>query len=146
MTDKLTQQQVQELAVRYQQYQYQAEAMAQQMNMVNVTVQEVETALTTITVLKEEPAGRETLVPIGFGSFVSATLTSPDKVVIGIGAGVSVEKNVDDAKVLLEKRKDELTKYYETLGSTVTKLTQEMQKIQAVLEKEVQPQQPMRAE
>lgn len=146
MTDKLTQQQVQELAVRYQQYQYQAEAIAQQMNMVNVTVQEVETALTTITVLKEEPAGRETLVPIGFGSFVSATLTSPDKVVIGIGAGVSVEKNVDDAKVLLEKRKDELTKYYETLGSTVTKLTQEMQKIQAVLEKEVQPQQPMRAE
>lgn len=146
MNDKLTQQQLQELSVRYQQFQYQGETIAQQMNMVQMTIKDVETALTTITALKGEPAGKETLVPIGFSSFVNATLTNPDKVVIGIGAGVSVEKKTDDAKILLEKRKEELTKYYEQLNQTLSKLAQEMQTIQKLVQKHEQSQEPMRAQ
>ena len=146
MIDKLTPQQLQELGAKHQQYQYQAESVAQQMNMVQLTVKEVETALTTIAALKDEPAGKETLVPIGFGSFVSATLTNPGKVVIGIGAGVSVEKKVDDAKVLLEKRKDELSKYNEQLNTTLTRLGQELENIEKIAQKHEQSQQPMRAE
>jgi prefoldin alpha subunit len=143
---KLTQQQLQELAARHQQYQYQGEAIAQQMNMVKITIKDVETALTTITSLKDETAGKEILVPIGFSSFVNATLTSPDKVVIGVGAGVSVEKKTDDAKAFLEKRKDELNKYYEQLNNAFGKLAGEMQNIEKVLRSHTQPQQPMRAE
>ena len=143
---KLTQQQVQELAVRHQQYQYQAEAIAQQMNMVRVTIRDLEAALTTVTDLKGESAGKEMLVPIGFGSFVNATLTSTDKIVIGIGAGVSIEKNIDDAKAFLEKRKDELTKYTEQLSSAFTKLTGEMANIERLVQSHEQSQVPMRAE
>ncbi len=143
----LTQQQIQELAARHQQYQYQAESLAQQMNVVQLTIKDVETALITITALKDEPAGKETLVPIGFSSFVSATLTSPDKVVIGIGAGVSVEKNVDDAKTFLDKRKEELIKYHEKLSNAVTKIASEMQTIEKIAQRyEQSRQQPMRAE
>lgn len=150
--DKLTQEQLQELAIRHQQYQYQAESIAQQMNMVKITIKDIETALTTVAALKDETAGREVLVPIGFGSFVNATLTSPDKVVIGIGAGVSVEKKTDDAKTLLEKRKDELTKYHDQLNNAFTRLAGEMQNIERVLQRQAQVQQqmqsrqPMRAE
>jgi len=151
MSGELTQQQLQEMAARHQQYQYQAETLAQQMNMVQMTIKDVDTALITIEALKGEPAGKETLVPIGFGSFVSATLTNPDKVVIGIGAGVSVEKKIDDAKVLLEKRKDELTKYGEQLNGTLAKIAQELQNIEKVAQRyqqsaQQQVQQPMRAE
>ena len=145
--DKLTQQQFQELAVRHQQYQYQAEGIAQQLNMLKITIRDLETALTTITDLKDETAGKDMLVPIGFGSFVNATLTNPDKVVIGIGAGVSVEKKVDEAKVLLEKRKDELMKYSEQMNNTLTKLIQEIQNIERIAQRQEQStQQPMRAE
>jgi prefoldin alpha subunit len=144
---KLTQQQLQDMAARHQQYQYQGEAIAQQLNMVKLTIKDVETALTTITSLKDETAGKEILVPIGFSSFVNATLTSPDKVVIGIGAGVSVEKKTDDAKTFLEKRKDELNKYYEQLNNALGKLAGEMQNIEKVLQQsQAQPQQPMHAE
>ncbi|VVB84415.1 Prefoldin subunit alpha [uncultured archaeon] len=151
MSGELTQQQLQEMASRHQQYQYQAESLAQQMNMVQMTIKDVDTALITIEALKDEPAGKETLVPIGFGSFVNATLTSPDKVVIGIGAGVSVEKKIDDAKVLLEKRKDELTKYNEQLNGTLAKIAQELQNIEKVAQRYQQShqqaqQQPMHAE
>ncbi len=150
MSDVLTQQQLTELAQRHQLHQYQAEALAQQISMVNATIKDVETALTTIAALKGEQPGKETLVPIGFGSFVKASLSSPDKVVVGIGAGVSVEKNTDDAKAFLEKRKDELTKYREQLNETIAKIAQELQNIQRLVQKHQQAQQkaqqPMRAE
>ena len=145
----LTQQQLQELAGMHQQYQYQAEAIGQQMNMLKLTLKDLETALATITALKDETAGKETLVPIGFGSFVNATLTSTDKVVIGIGAGVSVEKKTEDAKVFLEKRKEELTKYFEQMNNAFAKLAEEMQSIEMTVQKQQQQQQsrtPMRAE
>ena len=144
--EKLTPQQVQALSERFQQFQYQAESIAQQLNVLQITIRDLETALITITALKDEPAGKETLVPIGFGSFVNATLTNPEKVVIGIGAGVSVEKKIDEAKALLEKRKGELTKYQEQMNGTLEKLGSEMQNIQKIAQKHQQTQQPMQAE
>lgn len=138
MTDALTKQQLAELAEKHQIYQYQAESIAQQVNMVKVTIKDVETALTTITSLKDEPEGKETLVPIGFGSFVKATLADTGKVVVGIGAGVSVEKKTEDAKAFLEKRKDELNKYLEQLNSTLAKIAQELQNIQSLVQKHQQ--------
>ena len=144
--EKLTQQQVQDLAGRHQQYQYQAESLSQQMNMVQMTIRDVETAIITITSLKGESPGKETLVPIGFNSFIKATITNTDKVVIGVGAGVSIEKKIDDAKTFLEKRKDELIKYNEKLTDAVSKLAQEMRNIENIVQNFERSQQPMKAE
>ncbi len=149
MSGVLTQQQLEVLSEKHEVYQYQAESLAQQINMVKLTIRDVETALTTITALKDEPAGKETLVPVGFGSFVKATLTSTDTVVVGVGAGVSVEKNIDDAKSFLEKKKEELNKYLEQLNGTISKIGQELQNIQKLVQKHQQAhqaQQPMHAQ
>jgi prefoldin alpha subunit len=139
----LTQQQLQELAGRHQQYQYQAEAIGQQINMLKMTLKDLETALETITALKDESGGKETLVPIGFGSFFNATLASTEKVVIGIGAGVSVEKKTEDAKVFLEKRKEELTKYFEHMTGAYAKIAEEMQNIEKTVQMQQQSKTPM---
>jgi len=146
MSGVLNKQQLAELSEKHQVYQYQAESVAQQINMVKITIKDVETALTTITALKDESPGVETLVPIGFSSFVKANLANTDTIVVGIGAGVSVEKKIDDARSFLEKRKDELTKYYEQLNNTIAKLGQELQNIEKIVQKHQQSQQPMRAE
>ena len=146
MSGALTQEQLSELSEKHQVFQYQAEAIAQQINMVKITIKDVETALTTITALKDETPGKETLVPIGFGSFVKANLVNPDTIVVGIGAGVSIEKKIDDAKSFLEKRKDELIKYYDQLNNTIAKLGQELQNIEKMVQKHQQAQQPMRAQ
>ncbi len=142
----MTPQQLQELIGQHQQYQYQAEAIGQQLNMLKMTLNDLETALTTINALKDESAGKETLVPIGFGSFVNATLANTDKVVIGIGAGVSVEKKTEDAKVFLEKRKEELTKYFEHMNSAFAKIAEEMQKIEKTVQMQQQSRKPVSAE
>ncbi len=149
MSGSLTQEQLKDLSEKHQVYQYQAEVIAQQLNMVKITIKDVDTALITITALKDESPGEETLVPIGFGSFVKANLVNPDTIIVGIGAGVSVEKKIDDAKSFLEKRKDELTQYYEQLNNSISKLAQELQNIEKAVQKHQQsqqPQQPMHAE
>ncbi len=146
MSGVLNQQQLAELSEKHQVYQYQAESIAQQINMVKLTIKDVETALITITALKDEPSGIETLVPIGFGSFVKANLVNTDTIVVGIGAGVSIEKKIEDAKSVLEKRKDELAKYHEQLNNTISKLAQELQNIEKTVQKHQQSQKPMKAE
>jgi prefoldin alpha subunit len=146
MSGALTQQQLEELSQKHQVYKHQAESISQQINVVGMTIKDVETALITITTLKDETAGVETLVPIGFGSFVKANLANTDTIVVGIGAGVSVEKKIDDAKSFLERKKNELTKYQEQLNNTIAKLAQELQNIEKSALKHQQSQQPVRAE
>ena len=148
MSGVLDNQKLAELSEKHQVYRYQAESLAQQINMVNITIKDVETALVTITALKDEHAEKEILVPIGFGSFVKASLLDAENIVVGIGAGVSVEKKIDDAKSFLEKRKDELVKYHEQLNSTIIKIGQEIQNIEKNVQKHQQAQQrqqPMNA-
>ena len=42
--------------------------------------------------------------------YVKAKLANPDKVVVGLGAGVSVEKTLQEAKAIVKERLDELQK------------------------------------
>jgi prefoldin alpha subunit len=48
------------------------------------------------------------LVPIGGSSYVKVKLADPNKIIVGMGSGVSVEKPLADAKATLKERLDEL--------------------------------------
>ncbi len=50
------------------------------------------------------------LVPIGGSSYIKVKLADTSKVIIGVGAGVSVEKTLSEAKSTLKERLDELEK------------------------------------
>ena len=50
------------------------------------------------------------LVPIGGSSYVKVKLADSNKIIIGLGAGVSVEKTLPEAKATLKERLDELEK------------------------------------
>jgi prefoldin alpha subunit len=60
--------------------------------------------------VEKEKEDAELLVPIGGSSYVKAKLANPDKVVVGLGAGVSVEKTLQEAKAIVKERLDELEK------------------------------------
>jgi len=59
MSGALTQQQLAELSEKHQVYKHQAESISQQINVVGITIKDVETALITITTLKDESAGQK---------------------------------------------------------------------------------------
>ncbi len=50
----------------------------------------------------------ETLVPVGTGVFVKTKISSNDKIVLNIGAGVAIEKDKDSAINFLESRIKEI--------------------------------------
>lgn len=55
-----------------------------------------------------EKSDSETLVPVGMGTYVKTKISSADKVVLNIGAGVALEKTSDAAINYLEARIKEI--------------------------------------
>ena len=87
-----------------------AETLQQRISMVNAAMTDLTYASITLEGVEKEKENAELLVPIGGGSYVKAQLTNSDKVIIGMGAGVSIEKPVSEAKAILKERLDELGK------------------------------------
>ena len=87
-----------------------AETLQQRISMLNAAMTDLTYASMTLEGVEKEKENSELLVPIGGSSYVKAKLTNSDKVIIGMGAGVSIEKPVSEAKVILKERLDELGK------------------------------------
>ncbi len=87
-----------------------AEALQQRISMVNAAITDLSYANATLDGIEKEKENAEMLVPIGGSSYVKVKLVDSDKVLINLGSGVSVEKNIAEAKVTLKERLDELEK------------------------------------
>ena len=87
-----------------------AETLQQRISMVNAAMTDLTYASMTLEGVEKEKENSDLLVPIGGSSYVKAKLTNSDKVIVGMGAGVSIEKPVSEAKALLKERLDELGK------------------------------------
>jgi len=70
-------------------------------------LREATSAIESIKSLKENE-NSESLVPIGMGTYVQSKISSKDKVVLNIGAGVAMEKDTDAAINYLEARIKEI--------------------------------------
>ena len=93
-----------------------AEALQSRVNLVNAALTELRVAGMTLGGLEKEKKDAQLFVPIGGGSYVKAKLGSADKVVVGIGADVAVERTMKEAKENLENRIAELEKTRTSLG------------------------------
>jgi prefoldin alpha subunit len=129
--------QIRELISRIQVNQQRMEALQQQANLVQMSLNDLDNALKALATLDGKGEGQELLVPIGAGSFVHAKMADPDKVIIGLGAGVSVEKSFSDSKGIIQSRRTELEKVLletsgvmEQVGAELGRLQQEAQKYQ----------------
>jgi prefoldin alpha subunit len=87
-----------------------AEALQQRISMVNAALTDISYANMTLDGIEKEKENSELLIPIGGSSYVRMKLADPNKVIIGVGAGVSVEKTLPEAKAALKERLDELEK------------------------------------
>lgn len=103
------------LAVELQVLEGTAEALQSRINLVNAALTELMVANATLEGLEKEGKGAPLFVPIGGGSYVKASLESVDTVIVGIGAGVAVERTIKEARENLENRVAELEKTRDTL-------------------------------
>jgi prefoldin alpha subunit len=70
-------------------------------------IREAASAIQSIKAINEQPES-STLVPMGMGSFVKANISSKEKLILNLGAGVAVEKDKDAAINYLESRLKEM--------------------------------------
>jgi prefoldin alpha subunit len=103
-----------------------AEALQQRISMVNAAITDLTYANATLDGIEQEKENAEMLVPIGGSSYVKVKLADPDKVIVGLGAGVSSEKTLAEAKVTLKERLDELEK---TMNSAQQQFSQVAERI-----------------
>ncbi len=132
--------QVRQLLAAYQQYQAQAEAIARQIGLTQITAEGLDRAVAAVDALEKAEEGQEMLVPIGSGSFVHGKLASKERVVLNVGAGVSIEKTAAQARESLKARRAEVAEGSKRLNEVLSKIDQQMQMVQAQLAKfEQQP-------
>ena len=103
-----------------------ADALQQRISLVNSALTDISYANMSLDGIEKEKDNSELLVPIGGSSYVKAKIADTNKVIIGLGSGVSVEKTLPEAKVMLKERQDELEK---TLNSAQQQFTQVAERI-----------------
>ena len=103
-----------------------AETLQQRMSMINAALTDLTYANATLDGLETEKENTEMLVPIGGSSYMKVKLASPDKVIVGLGAGISVEKTLVDAKMTLKGRLEDLEK---TMNSAQQQFSQVAERI-----------------
>jgi prefoldin alpha subunit len=103
-------QELQKLSMELRYFEQTAENLQQRLGMLNAAVSDLSYASMTLENMEKEKENAELMVPIGGGNYISAKLATPDKVVVSLGAGVSIEKTLTEAKAIVKERIDELQK------------------------------------
>jgi prefoldin alpha subunit len=105
-----------------------AETLQQRMGMMNAAITDLTYANMTLEGIEQEKENAELLVPIGGNSYIKVKLANPDKVVVGMGAGVSIEKTLPEAKAIVKERLDDLEK---TMRSAQQQFAQVAERVNA---------------
>lgn len=104
-----------------------AETLQARLNLVNGALAELNFARMTLDGVERETPDAFLFVPIGGGSFIKAKLENNNKVIVGAGAGVSIERTMTEAKQTVQNRISELDK---TRTSLQQQLVQVVDRIQ----------------
>src|SRR5512136_1369025 len=98
------------LSVELRMLEQTAETLQSRLSMINAVATDLTYANMALENLDKEKENAELLVPIGGTSYIKAKLDNPDKIIVGLGAGVSAEKTRQEAKEIVKKRLEDLRK------------------------------------
>ena len=98
------------LSVELRMLEQTAEALQSRLSMINAVATDLTYANMALENLDKEKEDAELLVPIGGTSYIRAKLDNPDRIIVGLGAGVSAEKTRQEAKEIIKKRLEDLGK------------------------------------
>ena len=116
-------QQMQELQQGMQDIQQQLQSLSQQKT-------ELEHLTDSLQELTKNPEHKDVLVPFGAGIFLKAVLADSSKVLLHVGANVTVEKSVPDTLSLIEKQSKELQVIEQSMHEELAHIQQQLQFLQ----------------
>jgi prefoldin alpha subunit len=117
---------LQEMLFEAESYKKQMDSVRREMEVLGSLMSELDSSIKALAALKESKAGQEILVPIGGGSFIRASLKEPGKVLVGTGANISMEKDIDSASKILAERNAEMNSALERLKENAAEINSKL--------------------
>ncbi len=119
-------------------YKGQLEAINEQGQLLQMSLEDYSRAKDTLEAVAKGKTGEEMLMPIGGSAFVYATISRNDRVLVGVGTGVSVDKPIEDAVAIVDTRIGELMDALKKVGESRTVLEAKMQQLSQMMQQEYQ--------
>jgi len=109
-----------------------ARALQARLEIVNAALNEFSLASTTLEGVKTQKSDEDALIPVGGGSYVRVKLSDISKIVMGVGAGVAVEKPIQDS---INEIKERIADFDKARTSLQEQLNQALIRIEGNREK-----------
>ena len=120
-------------------YEGSARALQARLEIVNAALNEFSLASTTLEGVKTQKTDEDALIPVGGGSYVRVRLSDISKIVMGIGAGVAVEKPIEDSVNEIKERIADLdkarTSLQEQLSQALFRIEENREKLGELVKK-----------
>jgi prefoldin alpha subunit len=125
--------------VQLRAYEGSARALQARLGMVNAALNEFSLASTTLEGVKTQKTDEDALIPVGGGSYVRVKLSDISKIVMGVGAGVAVEKPIEDSVNEIKQRIADLdkarTSLQEQLSQALFRIEENREKLGELVKK-----------
>lgn len=112
-----------------------ADSLNARISVASAALNELSTAKTTIEGIKSQQPGAEVLLPIGGGAFVRARLEDTSTIALGVGGGVVIEKNIDEAGNDLGQRMAELERAISSLQQQLEQVLKQIEEKRGEIER-----------
>jgi len=121
-------------------YEGSARALQARLEIINAAMNEFALASSTLEGIKSQKSDADALIPVGGGSFVRAKLADVSKIVVGVGAGVAIEKPIGLSITEIKDRIADLDKarttLQEQLNQTLIRLEENREKLNEIVKKQ----------
>jgi prefoldin alpha subunit len=118
--------QIRKLIYELQLMQGSFDLLQQRLQVLQAAVNDLRIAEKSLESLEEVEMGTEILVPAGAGVFVNANIGNVNRVIVGVGAEVSIEMSVEDAKQEITGRLEELEKSSLSVQEQLARIASQM--------------------
>ena len=119
-------------------YKAQLEGIGEQQQLIQMSIEELTRAKVSLTDVIKSEVGDDVLIPVGSASFVKAKVSDNKNALIGVGTGITMEKPIEDAMMLIEKRLQEMLDAGKKLHESRQIIEMKAAQLNQVLEAEYQ--------
>jgi prefoldin alpha subunit len=116
----------------------QIEDLSRQMQYAEGKIIELNSALVSLDSIKHAEKGKNILVPIGADAFIHAELADVKKVIIGIGADMSIEESVEGAEKQLKGKAEQMGEAMKKLQNAITHVNTRLLELDAMSQRMLQ--------
>ncbi len=112
-----------------------AQALQQRADILNRVIADIDGTLSSLEAIRELGDDDVVLFPLGSASYVRGRVVDKGKVLVDVGAGVVVEKSVNEAVEYLRERQRDAQLELKTVLAQLQQVTARLEQIEAALER-----------